>query len=201
MILDVSAGPQSLTMHVVTAPFWSRVTRTTVPFGIVVWAHVPSGALNHDATPLAEWVPNGFCAGVTGPTIGRTTATVVGTTVVDGGTARTVVGVGGEVVTVVVEDAGAVGAVGAAGAGALVVDVDGAAGAATSPPEADVVDVTFAGVTVTVVVVSSETTRDGSSHVAGGASLRSNSGRAESPPSPRRTMIGTRRTDAKTPAA
>ena len=54
MMRPVAAvGPRSLTLQVADAPVTIRVTFTIVPKGRVRWAHVPSGALNHDATPLS----------------------------------------------------------------------------------------------------------------------------------------------------
>jgi hypothetical protein len=191
MILDVSAGPQSLMMHVVIAPVAGRVTRTTVPRGIVVWAQVPSGAPNQDATPRALWVPNGRCAGATGVGAGRSDGRVIPSVVV--GRATVVEGPGATTVVVAAIEAAVVGGAvdeGVAGAGAAVV---GGAGAATNVDGFTVV----VGATTTG---SSATTRAGSNQVAGGDPLRANSGPAASPPSPRSATIGTRRTDANTPA-
>jgi altronate dehydratase len=43
-------------LQVVDAPFAVRVTLTIVPNGRLRWAQVPSGALNHEATPLSDFV-------------------------------------------------------------------------------------------------------------------------------------------------
>jgi hypothetical protein len=102
------------------------VTVTTVPFGIVRWAHVPSGAWNHVAGPRSAGVTAPVDAGRRGVSAaGSVTSTgtvvvVVGVVVVD---APLAVPVGPEVaVTVVVVPpaaiAGASAERGRAGAGA-----------------------------------------------------------------------------------
>lgn len=102
---EPAVGPRSLTRHVVDAPFPGRVTLTTVPRGRVRWAHVPSGALNHEATPLSVLVT------------ALETAAAGGTTF----SSRVVSGVSGVVLDVV---AGAP----VAGARAVVLVVDAGAG-------------------------------------------------------------------------
>ena len=76
MTRDVSAGPQSATLHSVTAPVDTRVTLITVPNGSVRWAHVRSGAPNHDATPRSV-CPEGCWAGRTSDGSDTTTPPVV----------------------------------------------------------------------------------------------------------------------------
>jgi hypothetical protein len=82
---------------VVDTPFDTRVILTIVPLAIVVWAQVPSGALNHEATPVSRLVYLPLPAGWGSD---RLTALVV---VVVGGTVVLVVVVGGTVVATVVD--------------------------------------------------------------------------------------------------
>jgi len=97
MTRDVSAGPQSATLHSVTAPVDTRVTLIRVPKGSVRWAHVRSGAPNHEATPRSV-CPVGGWAGFTTDGSDTTTPPVVVVIVVVVAGRAAVVGGGDDVV-------------------------------------------------------------------------------------------------------